>query len=364
MQFGFAFPLKQLHWWLVLTAVALGVIVIALRWLEHTHQSRLHRFVEAALTSRLLTGYDGSMRRPLFWLTALGFAFLAVAFAQPRWGQAWQEVRQVSRDVVMCLDTSESMRAPNPLPNRLERAKQKISSLLDIASGDRFGLVAFSGDAQLQCPLTLDHGYFRAVLGAIDTDTISLEGTDIAAAIREAVRTFEEDERHSQDYGRDSRAILVISDGEQVSGDAVAEAEKASKVAHVFVIGVGDPNGAEIQLPEFVSRQLGRTDVNKPHLSRLDEDMLRKVATAGGGAYVRARLDTWDIEQVFERFQILSARSVASDLRLQLVNRYQWPLALGIACFWMEGCWLVLMPHIRRWRAYRQSRAQGDEQHA
>ena len=227
MKFAFIFPLSQLHWWLGLAIAAMTLIVLGLRVLERHRQRRLETFVDAGLAPRLLAGYDPAVRRPLFWLTVAGFACLALTFAQPHWGQTWQEIRKQSHDIIVCVDTSESMRAANPLPTRLDRAKQKILSILDRSSGDRFGLVAFAGASALECPLTHDQGYFKAVLNALDTDTISMEGTDIASAIREASKTFRDESEKSGVYDNTTRAVLLISDGEQVSGDAVAEAEKA-----------------------------------------------------------------------------------------------------------------------------------------
>jgi len=360
---GFIFPLRHLAWWLGLALVALSLIVVGLRLFEKRRQQRLANFVEADLAPRLLIGYDAAVRRPLFWLPVLGFAALAITFAQPHWGQAWQEIRQQSHDIIICLDTSESMRAPNPLPNRLERAKQKILSILDRNPGDRFGLVAFSGAAALQCPLTHDQGYFKAVLNAIDTDTISMEGTDIARAIKEAVKTFREQAEELGAADKNSQAILLISDGEQVSGDAVEEAEKAADFARIYVIGVGGPNGDEITLQDWMQRYVRVNDTDKTHLSKLDEETLSKVAIAGSGGYIRSTPDNSDIEQIYNHLQELTAYTASSDVRLRLVNRYQWPLAVAILCFLGEGLWIALMPWIRTWRTHRaaQDRSVGPE---
>jgi Ca-activated chloride channel family protein len=340
----------------LVTLAALALVVLALRWVSRRRHERLATFVEAKLASRLVLGADAALRRPLSWFTFLGFLFLAVTFAQPHWGRAWQEVHQRSRDIIVCLDTSESMRAENPLPNRLGRSKQKIRSLMDLARGDRFGLIAFSGGAALQCPLTLDHGYFRSVLNAVDTDTISMEGTDIAAALREAAALFREDEVGSS---RNNRAILLISDGEQVVGDVVEAAEEVSELARVFVIGVGHPEGVEVEYPQWmVPHAEGRRKI-EPHLSKLDEETLKRVAAAGSGAYTRAQADNWDIEQIFENLEVLATRDVGSDVRLRMVNRYQWPLLLALACFAAEGVWLVLMPWFRRWRVLVSPGPQG-----
>ena len=357
MDIGFVFPTNQLHWWLGLAILVLALVVVGLTFMERRRQRRLEAFAEAALAVRLMPGYDGRVRRPLFWFVIFGFVFLALTLMQPRWGQAWQEVRQQSHDILVCLDTSESMRAANPLPSRLERAKLKILSILDRTPGDRFGLIAFSGAAAQQCPLTHDQGYYKAVLNAVDTDTVSEEGTDIAAAIREAVKVYKAESQTSGIVDKNSRAILIISDGEQVAGDAVAEAEKAAEYARVYVIGVGDPNGTEVLLPDWMGRYVHVQDGNKPHISKLDEETLTKIAMAGAGRYARSTPDTSDIEQLYEFIKEMSAQKVSSDLRFRLVNRYQWPLALAILCFAGEALWLALMPWLRTLRLRREQRA-------
>ncbi|HOE65805.1 MAG TPA: VWA domain-containing protein [Candidatus Hydrogenedentes bacterium] len=364
MALKFAFPTSQLHWWLLMAAGFIALVVWLLAALERRRRARLDLFVAATLASRLLPGYDAAVRKPLFWLTVIGFAALTIALAQPRWGQAWQETQRESRDILVLLDTSESMNAANPLPTRMHRAKQKILSLLEKRPGDRFGLIAFAGAAELQCPLTLDHGYFRAVLNAVDTDTISRKGTDIASALATAVKTFQKDEESTGYANKDTRAVFLISDGEQVSGDAVKAAEAASKYAHVIVMGVGDPNGTELKMPDIMGRYRTVMDGGKPHISKLDEETLRKVAAAGSGAYTRAIIESWDVDQIHERIDTLARRSMESDIRYRLVNRYQWPLAVALFCFAGEGAWLAAMPWVRRWRLHRQARVAGDPDHA
>jgi Ca-activated chloride channel family protein len=317
-------------------------------------------FVEAKLAPRLLGGYRERIRRPLIWLTAIGFAAMAVVFAQPHWGSTWLDVRKQSRDIMVVLDTSESMNATDLLPTRMERAKQKISALLEMAPGDRFGMVAFSGNAALQCPLTLDHGYVRAVLNAMNTNVVSREGTNIAGALNEAIRVFEQEDRETGTTGKAARAILLISDGEQVSGDALAAAEKASEYARIYVIGIGDPAGSEVRMPEHLQRY-GRGRGEAVHMSKLDEETLMRLAAEGNGAYARSRADRRDIADLYKRFDTLATRDIAGDIRLQTVNRYQWPLALAIACFAAEGLWLAAMPWWRRVRARRYPAGDGSD---
>ncbi len=358
MEIGFIFPLRQLHWWLGLLAIALTVIILVMRAQETCRRERLTQFAEASLVPRLLVGYDTTVRRPLFWLTVIGFACLAATFAQPHWGRSWREVRKQSHDIVICLDTSESMGASESALTRLERAKQKIGSLLDLAPGDRFGLVAFSGAAALQCPLTLDHGYFKAVLNAMTTDVISLEGTDIAAALREVGTLFED--ASGQPVGdRNTRIILLISDGEVVSGEAIDEAKQVTKQASVLVLGIGDPAGTEISLTDPHGRNRAGT---RTHWSRLDEETLKGVAYAGeDGGYVLSTSNNSDVEKIHEAIEQMASRTVSSDLRLRLVNRYAWPLGLAIFFFASEGLWLVALPWIRWWRTRGELAALSEE---
>jgi Ca-activated chloride channel family protein len=365
VELGFAFEWRHFPLWAALALAVLALVYLAIRLLENRRRARLQRVVDAKLAPRLLPGYDVRIRRPLAWLTMFGSVCLILTFAQPHWGQSWQQVRRASRDIVILLDTSESMRAANPLPDRMERAKQKIVTLLDRAPGDRFALIAFSGAAALQCPLTLDHGYFKAVLNTVDTDSISAEGTDIAAAIDSAVELFKTEDESTGRSGKASRAMLLISDGEQgdeIPGDPLSAAEAAADYGRIFVIGVGNPDGTEVRMPDWMGQYATVMDGDKPHLSKLDEDLLSRIAIAGNGAYTRSRVDAWDIEQLFERFEVLSARDMNSDVRLRLVNRYQWPLALAILAFALEGVWLVLMPWFRLWRLRRMERLRSPQE--
>lgn len=352
MNVEFIFPIRQLPLWMGAAGLALLLIAWTLRALEGRRSARIDNFVEAKLAPRLLMGFDATVRKPLFWLSLIGFAATALTLAQPHWGQAWQNITRRSHDIIICLDTSESMRAANPLPDRLTRAKQKIAALLDMAPADRFALVAFSGAAELQCPLTNDHGYFKAVLNAIDTDTISLEGTDIASALREAKDTFEGESERSGIFDRNSRAILLISDGESVSGDAIKAAEEAAEYARIYVIGVGDPRGAKVEFPAWMRRHVSAPNIDEPHLSKLDETNLQKIALTGNGGYKRSTPHNSDIEDVHNLIETLTTLEVSSDIRLRLVNRYQWPLALAIFCFAAEGFWRVVLP----WARHRQMR--------
>lgn len=351
MDVAFIFPTRELVLWTGLALLSVGALFIVFRVLEGRRGKRLERFVDLKLAPRLLAGLDARLRRPLIWFAVAGFAFMAVAFMQPHWGRDWREVTRRSHDILILLDVSESMLAENPLPNRLDRAKRKIAAIVDKSPGDRFGLIAFSGAAELMVPLTLDHGYFRSVLAAVDTDSIGLEGTDIAAAFDVATAAFRDQVEETGENPKDSRAILLVSDGEAVSGNAGASAKVAAGYARIFVIGVGDPRGTEIVYSDKFGRRARVMDGDKPHISKLDEAALSRFAVQGGrGGYIRSTSNNADVEEIHALIQALFARDISGDIREQLLNRFQWPLALAILCFAAEGCWLVILPWIRRWR--------------
>jgi len=350
MDIAFAFPMNQWPIWLGVLLVSLAMLAAALRILDSQRRERLERFVEAHLAPRLLLGYDARLRRPLHYLTLFAFAALAIALAEPHWGEAWRSSRAQTRDIMVVLDLSQSMLAEDIRPTRLDRAKYKVEALSDRLRGDRFGLIAFAGHSSLQVPLTSDRDYFLSVLRVMDTNTIGTLGTNIAEAITEAARVFADDDQGLGEAARETRAILLISDGEQISGDAVAAAARASAQARIYTMGVGDPRGAEIAIPPIRATRLA-PDVPRTHWSRLDEDTLVRIAEAGGGAYVRLEPDDWDLDQIQQRMAEVATRSMDGQVARRLTNRYQWPLALAIALFAAEGLWLVALPLLRRRRA-------------
>jgi len=349
----FAFPIAQTPVW---AAVAAGVAVatfLVLRLLERRHEQRLYRFVEASLAERLLPGYTMHARRPLFWLTLLGILLIILAVAQPHWGKKWTPVTRTSRDILVLLDVSCSMTAQNPPPTRLDRARQKIESLLQKCSADRFGLIIFSGEASYMCPLTLDQGYFRSILGAVNADTLSMEGSDLAAALLEARDAFEADAERFGGSDNSSRIVLVISDGEQTASDAVATAKQIGALGTIYTLGIGDPQGAVIEFPEWMRQYVPMPDEKLTHISKLDEDTLTSIALAGNGAYVRITPDNTDIDFIHGELEAIRGKTASDTVRFRLINRYRWPLSAAWICFAAEGIWLSMLPWVRRRRLRR-----------
>jgi Ca-activated chloride channel family protein len=346
----FSFPVQQAPFRVILGLAVLAAFVFLLYLLEKRRAKRLHRFVDAGLADQLMPGWTPDKRKPLFWFFLLGVLFLMLAAAGPRWGKKWQPVTRVSRDVLVLLDVSLSMEAENPPPSRLIRARQKIESLLERSPADRFGLVAFSGEAATLCPLTLDHGYFRSILDAVSTNTLSTEGSDISAALKEALDVFEQDALRFGTEDGGERVVLILSDGEETAGDALALAGEISRYARIYAIGIGDPEGAVVTFPAWLRQYIRVPDEQLTRVSKLDEENLSKLATKSGGAYVRITPDNSDVAFIQQELKQLRSKMVSGELRFQMTDRYRWPLVIAWLCFFMEGLWLVLLAPMRKRR--------------
>ena len=353
----FAFPIAQTPVWLAAGALVMVAMFFALRSLENYRARRMDRFVDAVLAPRLLPAYDVRSRRPLSWFTLAGTLFLLLAMLQPHWGNAWAPVTRTSRDILVVLDISLSMNAENPPPSRLDRARQKIESLMKKCPADRFGLVVFTGEAVMMCPLTLDHGYFRTIMDAVNTDTLSVEGSDLESALRQALEVFQQDAEYFGNDSNNNRAVILISDGEQTSGEAIKAAEEIGKYATIFTLGIGDPEGAVVTFPAWMRKYVRIADENLAHISKLDEENLSKVALAGNGAYVRFTPDNADVDFIHKELEHIRSRTSKDTVRYRLINRYRWPLMAAWLCFAAEGAWLALLPWLRRRRLKLEERA-------
>lgn len=350
---SFSVPEAIAAYWAPAAVLLLAGLAWLLGRLERCRNRRLHGFAETGLLARLVSGYAPGLRRPLNAMVLLGSALLVLAAAGPHWGSKEFSERRGSREILVLLDTSESMNAANPAPSRMARARNKIGTLLETYSADRFGLIAFSGAAALQCPLTRDRAYFKSVLDSVTTDTLAAEGTDIEAAFDEAAKLFVEEQGRGRGSVRSDRIILLISDGEEVSGNAVAAAGRLARHARVAVLGIGDPEGAEVTLPQWMQRSHYGTGNAQSHWSVLDEENLAAIARAGGGVYVRSTLSGDDLAVIGRELAALDGYRGTGDPTYRKVNRYRWPLAGAALCFAAEGLWLVLLPSLARARNQR-----------
>src|SRR5208283_4130582 len=199
MRFGH----PQSLWLLLLVPPAL---VLFFWWVMRSRQRLLAQFIEARLLSQLTVGVSPARQKIRFALVIMAVAFLILALARPQRGFDLQEVEQRGLDIVVAVDTSKSMLATDIAPNRLERAKLAALELMQKAGTDRMGLVAFAGDAFLECPLTIDNTAFQQSVQALDVNTVSEGGTALAAAINTALTAFKEKDHY--------KVLVLLTDGE------------------------------------------------------------------------------------------------------------------------------------------------------
>ena len=210
----------------------------------------------------------------------VALVLLILATARPQYGQREQTIKRQGIEAIIALDISNSMLAEDVAPSRLDRAKQMLSKMIDQMVDDKVGLVVFAGEAYTQLPITCDYVSAKMFLNSINPSLIKTQGTAIGAALNTAIQSF-----GSEDSGA-SRAIILITDGENHEDDATAVAARAKELGiKVIVIGIGKPEGSPIPMPgtnNFRKDRQGNVVV-----SRLNEDMCRDIAKAGNGIYVR-----------------------------------------------------------------------------
>lgn len=302
-------------------------------WAEKKRKVLSAKFVDASLLSRLVGPGVAKQRRTKTKLLMWSLVFLVIALAQPRWGFQWQDLKQRGVDIIVALDVSTSMRATDIKPSRLERAKHKVADLLRMLKGDRIGVVAFAGTSFLHCPLTLDYQAAEMFLGALDTDLIPLQGTALGHAIETSIQAFSTIERKS-------KAILLITDGEDHEGAVSKAIQRAQKEGvKIFVIGIGRDEG--VPVPDQNGGGFKRNPSGEIVLSKINEPLLEKIALDTGGAYVRSVLGDTDLQTLYldQIQQSIEKKELKSSRRKRWTERFQWFVFVGLLCLAGE-CWL------------------------
>ena len=308
-------------------------LIIFMLWGMKKKMQLTLKFCSPSLLSRLVNPGVKKRQHKQIIFVFLAVLFLLLAVTRPRWGYHWEDLHQRGVDVIVALDVSNSMLAEDIKPNRLERAKRKISDLLNMLEGDRIGLVAFAGTSFVQCPLTLDYSAARIFLSAIDTQLIPVQGTAIGNAIETSVKAF-------RTLDKKSKALILITDGEDQTGNALSAAKSArSQGVKIYTIGIGGEIGAPLPNPSgdggFRKNQQGEVI-----LSKLDETTLQKIALATGGSYVRSVTGDIDLKTIYKD-QIkkhIEKKELKSERRKIWQERFQWFIFVALFFLVIETC--------------------------
>ena len=298
--------------WLLL---AIPVLVATHIWITHRKHQQLQQFGDPELMAELMPNASKIRPHVKFALMLTALALLIIGIARPQYGTKEQTVKRQGIEVMIALDISNSMLAEDVAPNRLERAKQMLSKLVDQMVDDKLGLVVFAGDAFTQIPITCDYVSAKMYLQSITPELIPAQGTAIGKAITTCVSSF-----GSEDTDK-SRAIILITDGDNHEDNAQEAAKMAKeKGIHVFVVGIGKPEGSPI--PD------GRGGFKKDKqgtvvVSRLSEEMCQEVAAAGGGMYVRADNSNTATRALEKEIEKLGKQEIETKVYSDYNEQYQ-----------------------------------------
>jgi len=310
--------------------VLIPLLALVRLFTYRNQKKRLRRFGEPELLKALMP--DVSRFRPVvkFWMLQAALVLLIVMLARPQMGTKISQEKRVGIETIIAMDISNSMRAEDIVPSRLDRSKMMVENLVDHFTNDKIGLIVFAGDAFVQLPITSDYVSAKMFLSSIDPSMIASQGTDIATAVNMAANSFTQEEGIG-------KAIIVITDGEDHEGGAIEAAEQARKKGmRVFVLGVGSKNGAPIPIPgtgDYMKDNTGNTV-----MSSLNEDMCRQVAEAGGGAYIHVENNSAAQQQLDNELDKLSKKETSTTVYSDFDEQFQAFGLLALLLLIIEIC--------------------------
>ena len=287
---------------------------------------RIRKFGDEALVSRLMPSYSKGKVWVRMVLFSIGFFFFVIGLSRPQIGAKLKEHETKGAEIMIVLDVSNSMLAEDYSPNRLERAKLAISRIVDRLRDDRIGLILFAGDSFVQLPITTDYVSAKMFLNSITTGSVPVQGTAIGDAINTAMRSFSV-------QSEKSRAIIVITDGENHEDDPIAAAQQAAELGvRVYTIGVGSPEGKPIPMDgELLKDKDGEIVV-----TRLDEKVLQDVAMAGNGVYVRAGNTEFGLNPIIDNIRKLEDEKYSSIVFEEYDERFMYYFGIALFFFVLE----------------------------
>ena len=312
-------------------------LILVHYYAAYRRRSKLKAFGEKDLIKNLLIDVSAWKPEVKFWLCMLALSMFIIAYARPQFGTKMDKRERMGIEAIIAMDVSNSMYAEDVKPNRLEKAKMMMSNMVDGMKDDKVGLVVFAGQAFTQIPITSDYVSAKMFLETISPSMISVQGTDIAEAIRLACRSFTQQEDVA-------KAIFLITDGEDNEGGAIEAAKDAAKAGiRVYILGIGDPLGAPIPIPgsnQYIIDEEGNTVVSK-----LNEEMCREIARAGNGSYIFVDNSTSAQKKLSEQLDKLAKSKIESQIYSEYDEQFQGFVLLGIVFLILDVFFLERSSH-------------------
>ncbi len=316
------FGQAQYLWLLLLIPLFYAAYAVS----RHLRRRRIGRIGDPELVSQLMPSASKAKGWVKLTLFSLGFLFFTVGLSRPMIGAKLKEHESKGVEIMIALDVSNSMLAEDYTPCRLDRAKLAVSRLVDKLREDRIGLVVFAGSAYVQLPITTDYVSAKMFLNSISTESVPIQGTALEDALNTSIRSFSA-------QSEKSRVIIVITDGEDHEGDPVKAAKQAAEMGiRVFTIGVGSPEGKPIP----VNGELLKDRNGDIVVTRLNEDLLKEIASAGGGAYVRAGNSEFGLNPIIDEIQKMDAEKFNSVVFEEFDEQYMYFFGIALFFFVLE----------------------------
>jgi len=310
---------EPIHFLILLGVALLGVFIIVVLRRKRMLMSRFGD-LPLIMKNAPYISFPRQATKVILLLAAL--ALVSVSLARLQFGTHLELLKREGIDIVVALDVSNSMLARDMKPNRLKKAIQEIRGIIDRLKGDRIGLVAFAGEAFIQCPLTLDYSAARFLLGAMDNTSVSTQGTALAEAIEMASKAFDQKEKKH-------KVLLLLTDGEDHEGGALEAAEEARQEGiKIYTVGIGNPEGEPIPILDRTGKQVGfRKDQNgEVIVTKLDDITLQKISLATGGKFYHATAGEIELDRIFDEISAMEKKELEGTLVTRYDDRYQWPL--------------------------------------
>ena len=316
--------------------LVLPVIAIFLYSSTYRYYKMIDQLVAHKWRKKLLINYTAWKPLVKSVLLSVGFLFLFLSLLQPQWGIKKNKVQQEGRELFIALDISRSMLAQDIKPHRLAFAKSKIRQLIKLLPSDRVGLLVFSGDALVQCPLTTDKAAFNLFLDAVDVETISSGTTAIAQALHTIIKMF------SSMPVRKNKVVVLFTDGEDFSSNLQKIKSEAQKEhIHIFTYGIGTKDGAPVPVINEQGEQIGHQKDTSENvvISRLNDDILKALARESGGKYISPTQNNNDLKILVNEVQKYEKEKMEDREVSSKEERYPYFLSVSFLSFLIE--WLL-----------------------
>ena len=318
--------LEEKIWFWTLLAVPVIIIIYGLFLLWRYRAQR--RFAEKGLLNRLSP--NRSLFKSVLKILVLSLAFicLTIALVNPKIGTKLETIKREGVDIVFAVDVSKSMLAEDIAPNRLEKAKQLVTQIINNLASDRVGIIAYAGKAFPQLPITTDYASAKMFLQGMNTEMLSSQGTAIDEAIQLARNYYDDDEQTN-------RVLIIISDGEDHSNIAVEAAEAAGEEGiKIFTVGVGDTRGAPIPIKRNNIVLSYKKDNNgETVISKLNEETLKEISEEANGEYINGQNTTEVVEAIREILNRMDKTEFEAKQFAEFKDQFQW--FIGFAVFFL-----------------------------